>query len=222
MHREARDAERVQPGRDRHRLPPVRAPDAPFEIQFLHQETVGDDLVPRRRRHDEFAGRFVVGMIEHRQPLPRAIGPVLAEDRAFAVDVLDEAKPLAGHAAIRDRSVQLLAGNRLRRNRNVEAIGGMRERHRLPVDCDRFDRHAAVPCRRRQVERQFSHTLDEPERHRRFSVDAIGVVGDGETEHVVDHVHARLSRVGVRVTGGREESEQRNSSGEPGAHGLGV
>ena len=66
-----RDAQRVEPGGDRHGLLPVRAACTVRQIQLLDQHPVGHYLVVRGRGDDELAGGFVVRVIDHGQPLPR-------------------------------------------------------------------------------------------------------------------------------------------------------
>ena len=112
MHREPRDAERVEPRRDRHRLLPVRAAQAAGEVELFDEQPVGDDLVVRRRRDDELAGRLVVRVVDHRQPLARVVRPVLAERGPLAVDVVDEPQPAGRDAAVCRRARDFGAGRR--------------------------------------------------------------------------------------------------------------
>ena len=103
VHRESGDPQRVEPRGNRHRLPPVREAACVGQITLLDEQPVGHDLVLRRSGDDELAGRLVVRVVDRRQPLARAIGPVLAEDHALAMDVVDEPQALGGHTGVGHR-----------------------------------------------------------------------------------------------------------------------
>ena len=87
----------------------------------------GDDLIVARRGHDELAGRLVVRVIDHRQPVADQVRPVVAEERSLAVHVVADAQARRGRAAIADRKGELLAGFRPRRQHQLQAIVGVRE-----------------------------------------------------------------------------------------------
>ena len=83
-HGELRHADIVQPRGDRLGLLPVRHAPPVAHVDLLHQCPVRHHLISRRRGDQELAGGFVVGMIDHGQPLARLVGPVGAEERALA------------------------------------------------------------------------------------------------------------------------------------------
>ena len=64
VHDEMRDAERVEPRRDRHVLRPVCAAQGSRQIDLVHQQAVADHLILGLRRNDEFRCRLVGDVIE--------------------------------------------------------------------------------------------------------------------------------------------------------------
>ena len=60
------------------------------------EQPVRDDLIMRRGGDDELTSRLVVGVVDHRQPLPRVVGPVLRKCGSLAVDVVDQPEATAG------------------------------------------------------------------------------------------------------------------------------
>ena len=140
---EPRHAERVEPRRDRHRLLPVRAPPSPGEIDFLDQEAVGDDLVLRGRRDDELAGGLVVRMVDHRQPLPGVVRPVLAEGGPLAVHVVANPQPAGRHAAVGHGRASLRSPARGIPERDSQPVRGVLElRPARPATLTADTRHA--------------------------------------------------------------------------------
>src|SRR5688500_27046 len=85
------------------------------EIELLDQKPVRDNLIVARGGDDELAGGLVVGMVHHRQPLPGAVRPVLAEAGPLAMNVRDQTQSVARDTAVFDRNLNLLATGRRRR-----------------------------------------------------------------------------------------------------------
>jgi hypothetical protein len=197
--RKAGDAEGVEPRRDRHRLLPVRPPQAIRHVEFFDQPPVGDDLIVRRRSHDELAGRLVVRVVDHRQPLARAIRPVLAEDRALAVDVRDEAEPVAGNARVADADGDLFAGPHRRGQGNPQSILGVGERCRAAADRHCRNGHAFPGRRGGQIKGDDLDRFDDAKRDGGVARNLVGSVVERQPEGVMDRVDARLAWIGVRV-----------------------
>ena len=202
VHRESRDPQRVEPRGNRHGLLPVREPAGARQVALLDEQPVGHDLVLRRRGDDELAGGLVVRVVDRRQPLPRAIGPVLAEDHALAMDVVDEAQALGGDARVRDGERHLISGRERRRQRHTQPIGpvGEGQRHRGAGDllCDRPDGHPLARGGRREIELDVAHAVGTRlHGHRRLAGDLVGAIGDDHAEHVVHGVDGWLTGIGV-------------------------
>ena len=199
------DTDRVQPGGDRHGLLPVRAADATGEIDFLEQQTVGDDLVMCGRRNDELARRLVVRMVDHRQPLAPAIRPALAEDGPLAMHVVDQAQTVSGHAPVAHGYVAL----------HVLPAPGAPNAMRSRPRCACTAAAPAAPVTpltviplpfgsRREVEEHLAHAIRRhPQRGGALAGDLVVCIGDREPEDVVDGVDARLARVGISCRIGR-------------------
>ena len=100
----------------------MRPPPAVREVGLLDEDAVRHDLIVRRRRDDELAGRLVVRVVDHREPVARAVRPVLAEDGPLAVDVRDEAQPFRRHAAILNREGDVLTLRDAPRKPDPQAI----------------------------------------------------------------------------------------------------
>ena len=205
MDGEPRDAEREQPRRDGDGLLPMRAPQPAGQVHFLSQQTVGHHLIVRRRRDDELPGRLVVGMVDRREPLACAVRPALAEDRALAVNVLDQAQSLRGDAAVLDRHRDLGA-------RPGAGESAMRRRSDRCVNSTGFPPMVTAetampfpPVSGREVEKRLGDARRELQRRGCLARDLVAGVAERQAEHIVDGVDARLSRVSIgRGRGGRE------------------
>ena len=213
MHGKLLDAYRVQPRRNRHALLPVRDTAAVAEIDRLLQQAVRDDLILRRRRDDELARRLVVRVVDHRQPLPRAVRPVLAERAPLAVFVRNDAQPRTAVAAVRaerrargrrrnavvlNREADELAGLRRGRDRQRQPVVRVRERHRRAVAAGARHRHRAAVVRRRQIEHDLTHVVRrESHRDRRLADNLRRRVAQRETKDVVLRVNSGLPRVRI-------------------------
>src|ERR1041384_6228028 len=119
MRRELRYAKSIQPRSDGNGLFPVREPPPVSQIGFFLQQPVSYNLIPNWRSDDKLARSFVIGMIDHRQPLARVVWPVLAEETALAKLVLQNAQALCRNAVILDD--ELSAFTRLRGRVNADS-----------------------------------------------------------------------------------------------------
>ena len=108
-----------------------RNPPGRSSCSTMH--AVRHHLVVGLRRHDQLAGRLVGGMVDHRQPLARAVVPVFAERRAIAVDVVEEAQAIAGDAVIGNGERDVLSRRRSRGKSQAQPIATVIDRHRLPL-----------------------------------------------------------------------------------------
>jgi hypothetical protein len=170
----------------------------PPEGQLLDQEPVGHDLIMRGRRHDELASGFVVRVIDHRQPLPRVVRPVLAERRALAVDVVDQSQAAAGHTAVRRRDRQFLARLRWLRQDDPESIALVRELQGLAARRHAGHRHPFFTSRGNEIECDLGDARrGETNRGRAVAGYPVVGVGDRQPKHVVNGVHTGLTWVGV-------------------------
>ena len=204
---ETRHADRVQPRRNRHRLLPVRAPPVVREVELFDQQPVRHHLIVTRRRDDELAGGLVVGMIDHRQPVPRAVRPVLAEHAALAVDVVAEPQALGGDALVADREREFLSGPRCggstsrRRSLacvNTMRVGGGPGRVGGAAAPHRGHRHAFTGGNRDEIELHVADLVEqELHRHGGFTGDLVGAVAERQPEDVVNGIDAGLPRIRV-------------------------
>src|ERR1041384_7041037 len=105
MRRELRYAKSIQPRSDGNGLFPVREPPPVSQLGFFLQQPVSYNLIPNWRSDDKLARSFVIGMIDHRQPLARVVWPVLAEETALAKLVLQNAQALCRNAVILDENL---------------------------------------------------------------------------------------------------------------------
>src|SRR5205823_9993054 len=103
---------------------------------FFLEQSIGDDLVLCWRGDDEFARSLVVGMIDRRQPLARAVRPVLAEEGPLAKLVRDDAQTIARNAVVAYAKHTLRAGARRCRKCDVQPIVLMHVLKRRAVLCD--------------------------------------------------------------------------------------
>ncbi len=184
----------------------MREAAAVAEVRLLFQQSVGDHLVARGGRDEEFAGRLVARMVDRRQPPAGLVGPVVAEERPLAVPVLADPQAGGWDSAIGYRIRAALARFRRRVQDDSESVGLVLMGDRGVSGLDPGDRHPFARCGRRQVERELLHAvLEEPQVDERLTFDLVGLVAQGESEGVVDGVDARLTRVGVGGAGGDEE-----------------
>ena len=110
----------------------MRQPPAVAEVSSPPaSKSVRDDLIAGGRRDEELAGRLVVGMVDHRQPSPRLVGPVFAEERSLAMPVLADPQAGARYAAIRDRERPPFAGLGRRVEGDPQAVVLVLESHRV-------------------------------------------------------------------------------------------
>ena len=71
---------------------------------------------------------------------------------------------------------------------------------RVDPDHDRRDRHSLACVRCREIEEDLRHARSgEAQRRGRLADDFAARVAKRQPEHVVDGVHARLTRIGVRT-----------------------
>ena len=199
LDREPGDPERVKPRGDRDRLLPVRAARAVEEVGLFDEQSVGDDLVVGRRRDDEFARRLVVRVIDRRQPVPRLVGPVVAEEGAVAVLVGPDDQAGGRNPFVCDRDPAPLAGLHRGREQNEERVVPVLELqrpvgprhgpdpHAGPVGLlfDQIQPHLLDPC------------LQEAEVDHRLARDQVRLVGEREREGVVERVDGRVLRIRV-------------------------
>ena len=108
---ELRDADIVEPRRDGYGFLPVGHSAAVAEIEFLLQQAVGHHLIFGGRGDQKFAGGFVVGVIDHGQPLAREGGPVPTEEGAVAELVLSDVQAGAGDAMVFHGELAPFAGS---------------------------------------------------------------------------------------------------------------
>ena len=179
-----------------------------WKIHLLYQHTIGDDLIVRGGRHDELAGRFVVRMIDHRQPLTRVVRPVLAERGAFAVDVLADPQSRRRHAAVGDRDYDIRPGFRIA-ERYTEPVRAMLVLRHVPRNGDGAHRHPFSVAGRREIEIRlrdaFSHN---PECNRRLTGNLVGRICQAQSEDVMQCVETGLTGVGVSRGARRAEEAQ--------------
>jgi hypothetical protein len=138
---EARHADSKQPGRDRHRLFPVRPPLSGAKVHFLDEHAVGNHLEWGRCRHDHLAGRLVVRMIDRRQPMPCPVRPALAEHHPLTMHIGKDAQTVGRRSRIRDDVGDVLTGLRRCGQRQAQAIVVMSERDRVAGGSDALDSH---------------------------------------------------------------------------------
>ena len=124
---ELRDADIVEPRRDRYGFLPMGHAAAVAEIEFLLQQAVGHHLIFGGRGDQEFAGGLVVGVIDHGQPLARQGGPVPTEEGAVAELVLRDVQAGAGDAVVLHGELAPLAGGGGGIEGDGEAVGGVLE-----------------------------------------------------------------------------------------------
>ena len=208
LHRERRYPQRVEPRRDRNRLPPDRPAGSVRKVTLLHLEPVGHDLVVSRRRDHEFDRALVGNVVDRRQPVPHFVGPVVAEEGPPPVPVgLDEQ---AGdrNAVVLHRHGDSLSRGRWRREPDTQAVGAMLERRRSVVDGHGCYRHAATRMRRRglhQVEFKAGEACGEQlDLDRGATVDRVGRVAQRQFKAIVLDVE-RLARIGVAEERCREK-----------------
>ena len=220
LDREARHAEHVEPRRDRDRLPPVREAPAVAEVGLLDQQAVRDHLVVGGRGDHELAGGLVVRVIDDRQPLPRLVRPVVAEERAVAVLVGADQEAAGGHAVVAHHDLPPLAARAGAGSRWIrEPVPACSKRSGAPASVTALDRHACPAGRGRAARgrgRSRDAALEDAEADRGLALDRVGRVGQRQAERVVEDVDPRLARVGVgaRGAGRRPGSRERRARGE--------
>ena len=151
-------------------------------------------------------------MVDHRQPLPGAVRPVLAEHRPLAVNVLDQAQSVAGDAAVGDDDLSLLAGLQLATGSGMRSRSAACVKATVRPPTETAETVIPLPAgSRRQVEEHLADAVGQLERDGRVACNPIRAVVDGQAEDVVDRVHARLPRVGIGVAGhGHQKSGDRD------------
>ena len=209
---EAGDTESVEPGGDGNRLLPVRAPHIGRQVRLLHQDTVSDDLIVGRRRHDELRRGFVVGMVHHGKPFASPVGPVLTEHGALAVLVCNEAQSVSRGAAVQDGDGHGLTCLRRRRKADAQPVALVSEFQRRASRGDRRNGHPLAISHACEVEIDFGYAVgDETEVHRRFAFDLVGSIAQTNPENVVHRVDSRLSWIGVGMGDPRGGESQEQS-----------
>ncbi len=189
----------------------MRAARAVAEVQLLQEHAVGDDLVVGGRRDDELARRLVVRMIDHGQPVARAVRPVQAEEGAVPVLVRADPQPGRGYAAVADRERAPLSRTRGSVERDAQPVGRMREAECRAARGDCGHRHALSIRDGSEVELERLEAIGhEPHVHPRVADDLVRRIGEHEVEGVVLDVDARLAliRIGGRPGVGREREQQ--------------
>ena len=203
MDRELRDADRVQPRGNRHRLFPVRRAPAVAEIGRALKEAVRDHLILRRCGDDELARRLVIRVVDHRQPLARAVRPVFAEGAPLTVLVLQQPKPVGRRAVVLDGESDMGGQTPVQR----QTVVGVREPDRMATTHHSGDRHPFPVRRRSEIERDLADIISRhTEIDRRLGRDFRRRVGQLDAEDVVPRVHAGLP--GVRVGVGERRTRQ--------------
>ena len=196
------DADRVEPRGDRDRFLPVREPPAIAEVALLLQQPIRDNLIKRGRRDDELAGRLVVGVVDHRQPLMSFVGPVLAGEGSLAMSVLADPKSGARDAVIRHRKRLPLAGFGRRVESHAEPVVLVLVPDRGTLGGYAGNHHPLARFGGTKVECESRHPLlDEPQVDGCLAGDLVAVVTEGQAERVVDRINARLAWVGIGDNG---------------------
>ena len=183
---ETRHADDKQPGRYGHRLPPVGAAHASADVGLLHDDTVGHHLVVRGRGDDELACGLLRHVVHRGQPVAGAVGPVVAEEGAFAVLVGPDAETGGGRAPIAHGHRVPLAGAAGPGKPDREEIVLVAVFEGSPRSCDPDDLHPlAVGPHADQVEREARDPVRrETKPHRGPSCDLVAVVAERQFEAV--------------------------------------
>lgn len=136
-------------------LDPARAGAAGVELGALRQNPVPHHLEPRRCHDLELHRRLVRRMVDRREPVVRAIGPVVGEDRASSVPADAQDEPVGGRAVIPDDR----PAARSRRRAGVadrQRVALALEAGRRAVERDAVDNHRGA-----QVEPHGVQILDD-------------------------------------------------------------
>ena len=108
--RERRRGDGEQIHRDRVRFAPARLGPASVAIRgdgdLVDERPVGHDVHADGRAHGPRDGRLVARMIDRRNPVPRAVGPVVAESHPPAGAVGADDQAVGDRAAVLDAHVQ--------------------------------------------------------------------------------------------------------------------
>ena len=188
---ELRHADVVEPCGDRHGLVPVCEAAAVAKVDLFFERPIRHHLILRRSGHDEFARRFVVRVVDRRQPLMREVGPVRAEEASLSVFVVRDFQPAGGSAMVADGELAEAAGRRREWQRDSPA--GVLEGDRSALRGDGIHVHCVG-----EVECQARNTgLHHPHPHRGFARDLTAVVPQRDAENVMLDVDPGLARIVV-------------------------
>jgi hypothetical protein len=133
----------------------MRQPPPIAQVGFFLQQPVGNNLVLGRRGDDELAAGLVIWMIDDGQPLPRQVGPILAEEGSFSVFVGADAQAIRRNPVILNRELTEFPRARCRSQRDDQPIGWVRKPDRRPPEitsdtvmpCAKSSANSAMPAR---------------------------------------------------------------------------
>ena len=130
LDREPRHADDHAVGGNRRGLPVTGQAPAAWQAGAFDHGTRRHHLVRLGRRHHELAGRLVMRVIDHWQPVTASIGEVVAEEDGVAVLVGADDQAVGGHAGVPNREGAAFAGRGRAIERDPDPIRLVREGER--------------------------------------------------------------------------------------------
>src|SRR5215510_13302577 len=184
-----------------------------LQARFFDQLAVGDDVQARGRGDEEFYRGLVVGVNNRGEPMARAVGPVVAEDREVAELVLTDDQSVRRPPVVFDRNPATVAATVISRKRDAELAARMYELRFALIFAD------AINGQSHKIERDRLHAvLFEFEEDFRLGLNLVARVFDRQAQPVMNGVERRVARVIVGGDGQDALSikqQDENESGKP-------
>src|SRR5262245_21547445 len=184
-----------------------------LQARFFDQLAVGDDFQARGRGNEEFDRGLVVGVFYRWEPVARAVGPVVAEDREVAELVLADNQSVRRPPVVFDRNPAPVAATVISRKRDAELAARMCELRFALIFVDTINGQS------HKIERdRFHPVLFELEEDFRLGLNLVARVFDRQAQPVMNGVERRVARVIVGGDGQdalRIKRQDENELGEP-------
>src|SRR6266508_6773222 len=194
-------------------LDPMRHDVSVLQARFFDQLAVGDDFQARGRSNEELDRGLVVRVINRGEPVARAVGPVVAEDREVAELVLADDQSVRRPPVVFDRNPATVAATVVSRKCDAELAARMCELRFALIFVDMINGQS------HKIERdRFHAVLFELEEDFRLGLNLVARVFDRQAQPVINGVERRVARVIVGGDGQdalRIKQQDENELGEP-------
>ena len=192
---ERRRADHHHVCRHRMRFPPARLDTSGFarrQASRPEQRAVRHHRATSRRAHRPAHRRLVARVVDGGQPLPRAVGPVVAEPGPAASLILAHDQPVGHRAVVAHPHLHAVAGGA--RERDIDRVLRVRGMHVAAIHLHLLHREAV-----HEIEPQHLHARRSPSGDDHVATNHRAGVGQFQRDVVVNDVDA--GRVGVAGEG---------------------